>query len=283
MTGGNGQLGGELTAVASASGHAVVATTRSDCDITDPAAVERVLDESEAEVLVNCAGWTRVDDAETDREAAFRANALGPRVLAAACRPRDVLLVQLSSDYVFDGTATTPIDEGQQPHPRSVYGASKLAGEAAVRDLAPRHQVVRTSWLYGRRGPNFVLAILSAAGRDEPLRVVADQVGAPTWTGHLAPALLRLIARDVTGTFHLTNSGATSWYGLAEAILAETGSAATVMPVATADRPSPARRPPYSVLDNRAWRLLGESPLPDWHEALASYLRSLGEHDPPVA
>jgi dTDP-4-dehydrorhamnose reductase len=275
VTGGDGQLGRELFDSATAASHDVSATTRADCDISDPTAVARVLDEIRPEVLVNCAAWARVDDAESHRDDAYRANALGPRILAGACATRGVLLVHLSTDYVFDGSAKAPIDEWQQPSPHSVYGASKLAGENEVRALARRHQVVRTSWLYGRQGPNFVLTMRGAAEQGKPLRVVSDQVGAPTWTGHLAPALLRLIARDIPGTFHLTNSGQVSWHGFAQAIVDATGSAATVTPIATADWPTAAPRPAYSVLDNRVWRMLGEIPLPDWHEGLVAYLASL--------
>ncbi len=283
LTGADGQLGRELFETATASGHVVHATTRAGCDITDAGAVASTLDEATPDVLVNCAAWTKVDAAEADRDGAFRANALGPRVLASACAARDVLLVHLSTDYVFDGTAIAPVDEWQAPAPRSTYGASKLAGEAEVRGLARRHQVVRTSWLYGSHGPNFVLTMLRAAAQGKPLRVVSDQVGTPTWTGHLAPALLRLIARDLPGTFHLTNSGQVSWHGFAQEIFAASGIATDVAAITTADWPTPAPRPAYSVLDNLVWRLLGESPLPDWRDGLHAYLASIREHGVPGA
>ena len=283
LTGADGQLGRDLFEAATASGHTVHATTRAGCDITDAAAVARNLEEAEADVLVNCAAWTKVDAAESDRDGAFRANALGPRVLASACAARDVLLVHLSTDYVFDGTATEPVDEWQRTGPRSAYGASKLAGEAEVRALARRHQVVRTSWLYGSHGPNFVLTMLRAAAEGKPLRVVSDQVGTPTWTGHLAQALLRLIARDLPGTFHLTNSGEVSWHGFAQEIFAASAMETDVAAITTAEWPTPAPRPAYSVLDNRVWRLLGEAPLPDWREGLHAYLASIREHGVPGA
>ncbi len=275
LTGGDGQLGGELRDVATAAGHHVHTTTRRDCDVADPVAVRNSLDAASPDVVVNCAAWTRVDGAELDSDGAFRANALGPRVLAAACASRDVRIVHISTDYVFDGTATSPVDEWQRPHPRSAYGASKLAGENEVRAVARRHQIVRTSWLYGRQGPNFVLTMLRAAEQGKQLRVVADQVGSPTWTGHLAPALLRLIDRDIPGTFHLTNSGLVSWHGFAEEIMSASSTPADVAAITTADWPTPAPRPAYSVLDNRLWRLLGEDPLPDWRDGLHAYLASL--------
>lgn len=258
-------------------------TDRDDCDIADSSAVANVLDDTKPEVVINCAAWNRVDDAESHRDDAYRLNALGPRVLAAACDRRGVLLVQLSSDYVFAGDATAPIDEAQQPRPRSVYGATKLAGENEVRALARRHLVVRTAWLYGRQGPNFVLTMLRARAAHQPLRVVSDQVGSPTWTGHLAPALLRLIERDVPGTYHLTNTGAVSWHGFAEAVFELAGQATEVTPIPTGEYPTAAPRPAYSVLDNRAWRLLGEAPLPGWRDGLRAYLTSLAAQTAPGA
>jgi dTDP-4-dehydrorhamnose reductase len=277
ITGGNGQLGRELRDAGCAAGHQVEAADHDGCDITDPDAVARTIAAVDPEVVVNCAGWTMVDAAEDDLDGAYLGNAIGPRVLAAACARRDLLLVQISTDYVFDGTATTPIDEWQRPAPRSVYGITKLAGENEVRSIASRHLVIRTSWLFGRDGPNFVLAMLAAAAAGRPLRVVADQVGCPTWTGHLAPRVLRLIERDLAGVFHVTNSGVTSWHGLATEIVAAAGIEADVVPIATAEHPTRAPRPAYSVLENRACRLLGEPPLPAWQEGLRSYVAELRE------
>jgi dTDP-4-dehydrorhamnose reductase len=283
LTGGGGQLARELLDVATASGHEIRSTNHDQCDITDLDEVRATLEEVGPDVLINCAAWTHVDAAESNADEAYRINAIGPRVLATACAPREVLIVHISTDYVFDGAASSPINEWQVPRPRSVYGASKLAGENEIRALARRHQVVRTSWLYGRHGPNFVLTMLRAAEQDGPLRVVADQLGSPTWTGHLAPALLRLVSRDLPGTYHLTNSGAVSWHGFAEAIFAGAGRSVEVTPVPTSEYPTPAPRPAYSVLDNRVWRLLGESTLPDWRDGLSAYLRQLHDRGVPGA
>lgn len=277
ITGGNGQLGCELHDVARAAGHRVESTTRSQCDITEPDQVAATISATDPEVVVNCAAWTAVDAAEDDLDGAYLANAIGPRVLAAACARRNLLLVQISTDYVFDGSARAPIDEWQPPEPRSAYGVTKLAGENEVRTIAGRHQVIRTSWLYGRDGPNFVLTMLAAAAAGRPLRVVADQVGGPTWTGHLAPRVLSLIERDVPGTFHVSNAGSTSWHGFASEIVAAAGIAAEVVPISTAEYPTRAPRPAYSVLDNRACRLLGEPALPSWEEGLRSYIAELRE------
>jgi dTDP-4-dehydrorhamnose reductase len=222
--------------------------------------------------VINCAAWTRVDAAETEEAAANGVNADGPRVLAEACRPRGILLCHLSTDYVFDGTATEPIDEAAAPNPRSAYGRGKLAGEAAVRAALPSHQIVRTAWLYGQDGPNFVLTMLRLARERGALRVVADQWGSPTWTGHLAPALVRLVERGTPGTYHLTNSGITSWHGFAQAIVAEAGLSVPVEAIPSSDFLTPAPRPAYSVLANRAWEGMGEASLPPWREGLRAYL-----------
>ena len=275
ILGSRGQLGTELTARSPAAGWATTAVDIDECDITDPEAVDRWLAESGAEAVINCAAWTQVDAAETRSDAAYRANATGPRVLAARCEAAGALLTHISTDFVFDGTASAPIDEGTLPHPLSVYGASKLAGEEEVRRGCRRHQVVRTAWLYGRSGPNFVLTVLRLARERDRLRIVADQHGTPTWTGHLAPAILRLVELGTPGTYHLTNSGETSWHGFAEAVLAECGVDRPVDAITTAEYPTPAHRPAYSVLDNRAWRLLGEPPLPPWHEGLRAYVAEL--------
>jgi dTDP-4-dehydrorhamnose reductase len=272
ILGAGGQLGRELSQRAQAEDIALTALAHADCDITDPRAVERALTLSAAEAVVNCAAWTRVDAAEEAREDAYRINAAGPEVLAIDCEARGLLLTHLSTDFVFDGRAKAPIDESVPPRPLSVYGSSKLAGEEAVRRRCRRHQIVRTGWLYGQGGPNFVVTILTLAGRRERLRVVADQRGTPTWTGHLAPALLRLVRRGCTGTFHLTNSGEATWHDFATAILAEAGIERPVEAITTAEYPTRARRPAYAVLDNRAWRELGEAPLPHWREGLRTYL-----------
>jgi dTDP-4-dehydrorhamnose reductase len=226
------------------------------------------------DAVINCAAYTRVDGAESDSDEAYRSNALGPRLLAAACTSTHTRLCHLSTDYVFDGTSNTPVDEWARPAPLGVYGASKLAGELEVRALCSDHVIVRTSWLYGQSGPNFVLTMLRLARESGVLRVVADQQGSPTWTGHIAPTLVDLLEQGHCGTFHLTNSGVTTWHGFAEAIVKDAGlSDIQVEAIATSDYPTAARRPMYSVLDNRAWRLLGGLPLPDWREGLRAYLR----------
>ncbi|MFN2463404.1 MAG: dTDP-4-dehydrorhamnose reductase [Candidatus Dormibacteria bacterium] len=277
MTGAEGQLGSELVNLARQRGHSIQGLGRATGDLAAHGVVESALRVHHPEVVINCAAFTKVDAAEANPDAAYRDNTLVPRLLAAACQAAGILLVHLSTDFVFDGTARSPVDEWASPRPLGVYGASKLAGEAEIRHLCPMHQIVRTSWLFGGDGPNFVLTILRLARAGGPLRVVADQTGSPTWTGHLAPALLELAVTGEAGTYHLSNQGAVTWHGLAEAVLADSGLPELPVQALTTDQyPTPARRPSYSVLDNRAWRLLGRAPLPAWRDGLRGYLMQRG-------
>lgn len=279
VLGSRGQLGHELMDVLASSAHEASGHDIDRVDICDAASVGTLLDDVRPDAVVNCAAWTRVDAAETAEDEAFRVNAEGPRILAEACDARGILVCHLSTDYVFGGAVSGPIDESAPPNPRSVYGRSKLAGEEAVRRVAPRHQVVRTAWLYGQDGPNFVLTVLRLARAGDPLRVVADQRGSPTWTGHLAPAIVHLVEREALGTFHLTNSGSCTWHEFAVAVAAHAGLDVEIEAISTTDYPAVAPRPAYSVLDNRRWRELGGAPLPDWRVGLRQYLASLGaEH-----
>ena len=227
------------------------------------------------DVVINCAAWTRVDAAEDHEDEAEAVNGTGAGIVAAECAAAGVRLCHMSTDYVFDGTATEPIDEDAAPNPRSAYGRTKLHGEEAVRAACADHLIVRTSWLYGRRGPNFILTMLRLGAERSEVRVVDDQRGAPTWSGHLAPAVLRLNDIAPPGTYHLSNSGITTWHDLAVAAIRARGLATDVVAIATAEYPTPASRPAYSVLDNRRWRELGEPPLPTWQEGLNAYLSEL--------
>ena len=215
VIGAGGQLSGELAQMSVTSEHEIVAVTKDQCDVTDVAAIRQVVGSRSWDAMINCAAYTLVDRAETEVAAAEALNATAPGVLAAVCHDAGVRMLHVSTDFVFDGTATAPIAEDAVPNPLSVYGRSKLDGENSVRAVSDDHLIVRTSWLYGQSGPNFVLTMLRLARERGALRVVADQHGSPTWTGHLAPALLRLLEHGESGTFHLTNSGFTTWQGLA--------------------------------------------------------------------
>ncbi len=239
----------------------------------DPEAIARLI--GDAEVVIQLAAYTRVDQAEAEPLLAHRTNALFAQAVARACEITGADLLYVSTDYVFDGRAGRSYREWDATAPASVYGQSKLAGELAVRRI-PRHYIVRTSWLFGEHGPNFVATILKA-GREQPeLKVVNDQFGSPTYTGDLARAIARLVTTRRYGVYHLTNRGITTWFDFACEIFRQKGVATPVLPRSTADAGRPAPRPPYSVLENWAWQVAGEELLPAWEDALGRYLvRSL--------
>jgi dTDP-4-dehydrorhamnose reductase len=250
-----------------ARGHEVDALDRAALDITDPEAVDAALHALRPNTVIQCAAYTRVDDAEREESEAFRVNAEATQHLARACRAVGARLVYPSTDYVFDGQSTTPYHPTSATNPLGAYGRSKLAGEAAARE-AGEYLVVRTSWLFGAGGRNFVSTILERAGRGDELRVVDDQRGSPTWTGSLAWIVAELLERRAAaGIYHATNQGDTTWYGLAAEALRLAGLAADLSPVTTAEFPRPAPRPLYSALDSSdTIAVVGE--ISGWREAL---------------
>jgi dTDP-4-dehydrorhamnose reductase len=256
-----------------ARGHEVIAYDRADLDVTDAGAARRAIGDSRPDAVVQCAAYTRVDDAETEEHRAHEVNALAAANVAAACREAGARLVYPSTDYVFDGTASTPYSPDAPTAPLNAYGRSKLAGEAACRGADSL--VVRTSWLYGAGGRSFPRMILRRARAGERLRVVDDQRGAPTFTRDLATVIVQLLEqRAPAGTYHATNAGHTTWFGFASAILDRAGVAAVIEPCSSADFPARARRPAWSVLDCSAtYALVGE--LPCWRQALAAALPDL--------
>ena len=243
-----------------------------DVDVADPASVEELFVREKPSVVVNCAAYTNVDGAETDPDAAFRVNAAAPEILARAAAASAALLVHISTDFIFDGNHPGPYRENDAPNPLSVYARSKLLGEKAVVAIAPQHLIIRTAWLYGPNGKNFVDTILQIARDTGTLKVVDDQAGSPTFTGFLAEYLWKLVACEARGIYNVAGAGTCTWYDLAcEAIrLARVN--ATVTPCATADFPRPASRPRNSSLDvGKAERLLGED-MPNWRNGLRRYL-----------
>ncbi|HEX2903876.1 MAG TPA: dTDP-4-dehydrorhamnose reductase [Jatrophihabitans sp.] len=272
VTGANGQLGQDLTRVLAADADAEVrALGSAELDITSSAAISRIFAEFQPDVVLNAAAYTAVDAAETDEQRAYAVNAGGPALLATHAARTGARLVQPSTDYVFDGTATSPYPVDAPTGPRSAYGRTKLAGEQAVRELAPEHGfVVRTSWVYGAHGKNFVKTMSRLEASRDTITVVGDQTGAPTWSFDLAGRLVDLARSDVAaGIYHCTGAGSTTWHGFAQAIFAELGAdPERVQPISTAEYPVPAPRPAYSVLSNSEWLAAGLPPMMEWRDAL---------------
>ncbi|MGO8761782.1 MAG: dTDP-4-dehydrorhamnose reductase [Desulfobaccales bacterium] len=280
ITGAAGQLGQALVLAAGRQGWEAAATDAHNLDITDPEAVWGELSRQRPEVVINAAAATGVDDLESDPDGALRVNALGTRNLAVACRRLGVKLVHLSTDYVFDGTKAGPYVEWDKTEPLSVYGRSKLLGEEWVRQQCPDHFIVRTAWLYGLPGPNFVTAILArgrSLGPEGELKVVSDQRGTPTSAMALAPQLLALAGTEAFGTYHATCQGETTWYGFARLILETAGITVRVTPCTTAEYPRPAPRPANSVLENRLLRVAGLDLMPAWQAAFRQFWEAYGD------
>jgi dTDP-4-dehydrorhamnose reductase len=297
LTGKNGQLGDDLQHMLPRLGD-VVATDREHLDLARPDEIRRVIREVRPAFIVNAAAYTAVDQAENDESAARAINTEAPAVLAEEAKKIGAALIHYSTDYVFDGSKNSPYDEHDQPNPISVYGATKLAGEQEIRNSGVDHFIFRTAWLYSTHGKKFLLTILRLATQREELRIVHDQIGAPTWSREIASATVKTLEQihtgtDVaaawaerSGTYHMTAGGKTNWHEFTEAILEEAAQtrstaawfrAAThgkelltrrVIPIATSDYPTPARRPAYSVLSNSKFNRVFGIQLPDWRKQL---------------
>jgi len=295
LLGGNGQVGRELRRALAPLGDVIAATRDGRLDIDGVACETADFDRPDAlppliariapDVVVNAVAYTAVDRAESELESAFRANAEAPARIAEACAACDARLVHYSTDYVFDGTAMRPYREDDPTAPLGVYGASKLAGEEAIRASGARHTILRTSWVYAAHGRNFLLTMLRLAAERDELRVVADQIGTPTSAALIADVTAHLLAISdgaPDGLLHLTAGGRTTWHGFAEAIVSGAyargllARVPRVVPIATADYPTPARRPAYSVLDTGRLEAGCGIRLLDWQEGLARTLDALG-------
>jgi dTDP-4-dehydrorhamnose reductase len=269
VTGAAGMLGHDVVRAARFVNHEVVALGHADLDITDGRRVRRTVARLAPDAVVNCAGWTDVDAAEEDPIAATRVNEQAPRHVAAAAAEAGAAIVQPSTDYVFDGKKSEPYVESDPTHPLSIYGATKLAGEHAVVAANSRHFVVRTSWLFGANGENFVETMLRLGRELGEVVVVRDQVGCPTYTTHLAEALVQLLDGDDYGLHHIAGGGECSWFEFATAIFEQADIDCRTLSCTTDEFPRPAPRPAYSVLaTERDYGLV----LPDWREGLGSYL-----------
>ena len=269
LTGRNGQVGSELEAIL----HPAIATDRAALDLADADAIRRAVRAAEPEVIINAAAYTAVDKAEADAELAMRINGAVPGVLAEEAKRTGALLVHYSTDYIFDGTKRSPYGETDAPKPMSVYGRTKLEGETRIRASGCRHLILRTAWVYGRGG-NFVRAILRQAEKGAALRVVNDQVGAPTWALDIARVTNDLLQKGAEGIFNVSAAGSTNWYEVALEILRLVGRKVEVTAVSTAEYGAKAQRPGYSVLDNAKLRKSGVTPIGDWRARLAEHLKS---------
>ncbi len=274
VTGAGGLLAHALLPALERAGHSVLALRHEDADVTRLEALRTALEGQRPEWVVHLAAFTRVDECESKADHAFLVNAQGARNAALASLACGAALLAISSDYVFDGASSRPYREYDPPGPRSVYGASKWAGEQAVREIQPRHLIVRSAWLYGPGGANFVDTILARARAGEPLRVVDDQRGSPTFTHDLAAGLLRLMGSGQLGTFHCTNAGECSWFDLAARALRTAGLEVAPERTDTASFPRPATRPRYSALDNQWFERATGAPLPPWQDAVDRYVGS---------
>ena len=279
VTGATGQLGSELARELGQLGHEVYAPDLDELDLLEPAAVAATIRARQWDWVINCAAYTAVDQAESEAEQAFIINRDSPGEMARAVADYGGRMLQVSTDFIFDGASTRPYTETDTPNPLGVYGRSKLAGEQAVQRELPDAVIVRTAWVYGVHGHNFVKTMLRLATAGTPLRVVSDQRGTPTWTRDIVAAIVALVGQQASGVFHFTAAGETSWHGFASAILEEAADAGfkirteKVEPIATTDYPTPATRPAYSVLNTDKISACLPFTIPAWRDSLKKMLQ----------
>ena len=313
LIGKNGQVGHDLQRLLPAYGE-LTAVDRQQLDLAAPDAIRRAVQEIRPQIIINAAAYTAVDQAEKDELAARAINAIAPGILAEQAKQVGAALIHYSTDYVFDGTKTTPYEEDDPPNPLGAYGRTKLEGEQAIRDSGVAHLIFRTAWVYSTRGKNFLLTILRLATQREELRIVNDQIGAPTLSHELAEATAKVLSQlpamknasmdeslaGLGGTYHMTAGGATNWYEFATTILDDASASIQgkkpawlltalngaplvtrrVVPITTAEYPTPARRPPYSVLSNERLEKTFGIRLPDWNTQLRRVFEVSAERSP---
>ncbi|MBP1157459.1 MULTISPECIES: dTDP-4-dehydrorhamnose reductase [unclassified Paenibacillus] len=274
VTGANGQLGKDLVKILGDI-HEVYGYDRLALDITSPVQCKSVIGKVHPDVVIHAAAYTAVDLAETEEDEAYKINAFGTRNLTAAAEELGAKFCYISTDYVFDGTTSTPYKEFDQTNPQSVYGRSKRAGELLVQSLSSKYFIVRTSWVYGIHGTNFVKTMLNLSKERDTLKVVNDQIGSPTYTVDLSRFIAQLVETECYGIYHASNSGACSWYDFACAIFEESGISMILQPCSTEEFPRPAPRPKYSVMDHLSIRTNGFKDFRNWREALRNFLKEL--------
>ena len=279
VTGVTGQLGSEVVTVLAEQGHEVIAADRERINFLQPQQAAAVVQAERPDWVINCAAYTQVDRAESEPQAAFTINRDTPAQLARAVADHGGRFLQLSTDFVFDGSQRHPYLEEDEPNPLGVYGQSKLEGERIVLEAQPNAVILRTAWVYGVHGHNFVKTMLRLAGEGKPLRVVCDQIGTPTWTRDIVMAITALLEQQAAGTFHFTAAGETSWQGFANAIFEEAVAAGIELqttqaePIPTSEYPTAATRPAYSVLDTTKIRPYLSASIPGWRDSLKKMLQ----------
>ncbi|WP_066315167.1 dTDP-4-dehydrorhamnose reductase [Bacillus sp. FJAT-29814] len=275
VTGAAGQLGQDVLLELERKNHQAIGTDRADLDITIEGDVQAFIAEVKPDVILHCAAYTNVDAAEEDEETAYRVNGLGTKNLALAAKQIGAKMLYISTDYVFDGTGTDPYEVDDPTKPLGAYGRTKLAGEEFVQELLEQFFIVRTAWVFGAHGHNFVKTMLRLGKERGEVGVVHDQVGSPTYTVDLAKFMVELMETEKYGIYHATNSGVCSWYEFAVEIFKQAGLNVKVNPLTTEQFPRPAERPKYSVLSKKKIEAQGFTPLPNWQDALTAYLKEV--------
>ncbi len=279
VTGANGQLGSEIQALAKESGYTYLFTDREELDICNAQKVAEFLDINGIEIIINCAAYTAVDKAESEQEAAYKINAEAPKNLATESKKRGIVLIHVSTDYVFDGTSCVPYKESDTPNPIGIYGKSKLAGEEAIREIGCKGAIIRTSWLYSSYGANFVKTMLRLGAEREKLGVVFDQIGTPTYARDLAKTILGNIetfAAKEGEVYHFANEGVCSWYDFAKAIMQTAGLPCKINPIESFEYPTPAKRPHFSVFNKAKIKKELGIEIAYWKDALNECLIQAG-------
>lgn len=265
VTGADGMLGQDLCPILEKYNYNVIKTDIKTLDITDFDTAQTVINAHSPDMIIHCAAYTNVDKAEEDFETAKQINSTGTENLAQICNTKDLPILYISTDYVFDGTKQTPYTPDDEPNPINNYGLTKYYGEQAIQKFCKKYYIIRTSWLYGIHGKNFVETMLSLAAKPE-LKVVNDQIGCPTWTVDLSNGIIKLLKNEIYGIFHICSSGETTWYGFAKEIFNQCKLEVNLKPCTTEEFPRPAKRPKYSVMDNA--NICG-----DWKNGLQNYLK----------
>ena len=273
ITGAYGMLGSDLREVL--KDNELIITGSKDLDITKENNVLQFIEDKKPEIVINAAAYTNVDNCETDYDNAYLVNAIGPKNLAVACNKLNIPLIHVSTDYVFDGSKTTPLSEEDKLGPKTAYGKTKLEGEKFVQENTKKYFILRTAWLFGINGKNFVKTMINLSKKNNVLKVVNDQKGCPTYCYDLALAIKQLLNSDKYGIYHLTNKGELSWYDFAKKIFELSNITINVKPVTTEEFPRPAPRPHYSVLSNQKWINAGFTPMKNYEDALKDYLSLL--------